>query len=101
MSKDKVIVCWIDTWELHTDNLIEAPQISTLAYNGGNGAIRVYDRDGVDPRVTFKRGTDEVFEDPKKAGDWMVLHAGHSCLVTVPCAVEMGFKRVNMDGRGR
>lgn len=81
----KVVIVWLDRKE---------SDISALAWNGGGGPLRVYEKDEYDTRLVLGK-TDRlpVFTSATDALIWMKANIGEPTQVSLPCAQVLGFSK--------
>ena len=87
MSDEQIVIMWM---ERHKDEL------STLAYNGGQGPIRVYRENAYDPRCDLGRAESEgplpVLRSAPEALVTMRNTRGALYQVPVPVARQLGLQ---------
>jgi len=86
-----VIITWIGEHDT-------ADGVNTLAYNNGEGLVRVYERDCYDGRCddTVPGSTLPFFDDAREALVWMATHRGKSIQLSVRAAKLLGWQRHEM-----
>ena len=82
----KVVIVWLDDKS--------AESISALAWNGGNGPLRVYDKDNYDSRLVLGK-SDKLpfFASATDALIWMKTNVGEPTQISLPCAQVFGFSK--------
>ena len=74
-------------------------QVYVLAYDGGNGLVRTYEKDHYDARCQEIEGEPlPYFSTPHEAYVWMGEHPKKLCQVGISAAVGFGFKRSEFAG---
>lgn len=89
-----VIIAWIGEHDV-------ANSVSTIGYNGGNGPVRVYERDHYDDRMDLGNdpgSTLPYFTDASRAIVWMTLNRGKQIQLDVHAARTMGFEEHELTG---
>jgi hypothetical protein len=83
-----VIITWIGEHDI-------ADGVNTLAYNNGEGLVRVYERDRYDGRCddTVPGSTLPFFDDAREALAWMATHRGKSIQLSVRAAKMFGWQK--------
>lgn len=82
----RVVIVWLDSKE--------ADSISALAWNGGAGSLRVYDKDNYDSRLALGK-SDKLpfFASATDALIWMKENVGEPAQISLPCAQVLGFSK--------
>jgi hypothetical protein len=77
------------TWMQPNDN----ETVCSLAWDGGRGKTRVYDKDHYDARLDIDREKDgplPYFDKPREAFAWMLADRGKQCQVHITVGRAMG-----------
>jgi hypothetical protein len=82
----KIVIVWLDSKN--------AESVSALAWNGGAGPLRVYEKDNYDTRLALgKSDTLPLFTSATDAIIWMKANVGEPTQVSLPCAQVLGFSK--------
>ena len=83
----KVIICWM--------NQPQPVDVYALAYHGGSGMVRSYERDRYDGRL--EPGL-PYFDRDTEALAWMANNPRKQCQVKVgPASIKLGFRMCDVD----
>lgn len=83
----KVIICWM--------NQPQPVDVYSLAYHGGSGMVRSYERDQYDVRLGPEL---PYFDCGKAAAAWMINNPCKQCQVKVgPASIKLGFRMCDID----
>ena len=84
----RVIICWMSNHDT----------IMSLAYNNGEGVVRVYPKNQYDGRLNLGRASLlPYFDSPKEAYAWMKGNPDAQCQCNTKIAPALGWERSELD----